>query len=177
MKIFMLIVGTLAVVRCVTLEDPESGLIGGEGQQPATAPEAEQLYIRMTYGGSDYVFVRQQMSWQKAEGNCLKLGMRLVKIDDFNERNWLRSVIESRPNLQKRHYWIGLHSLTYSYQFFWTCGFQQPKYLSWASGEPNSEDDFCVHLDHGRNYDWNNERCHVPLATTFSICETCTLSK
>ncbi|KAL5009101.1 hypothetical protein ScPMuIL_014682 [Solemya velum] len=119
------------------------------------------------YGHSCYKFQRRETNFENAKTRCEAKGAHLVRIEDANENDWIRSQIDTIG----ANWWIGLNDKETEGTFVWNdCPGQQTHFTNWMSGEPNQHDgnqEDCVQIIHSSG-EWND----VPCSKTIKfICE------
>jgi hypothetical protein len=79
--------------------------------------------------GRDYLFCKGERSWQAARVDCAQHGMRLARIDDSAENNFIKSKIVDES-------WIGANDLANEGKWLWDDG--TPFWTGTANGSPVS---------------------------------------
>jgi hypothetical protein len=91
-----------------------SGGSGGSGTPPVL-----DTCVEGTYGDHDYLFCSEPRSWFDANGGCSVVGMRLVRVDDADENQWLfdNANFPSGPDAQA---WLGATDQAVEGEWRWT---------------------------------------------------------
>jgi len=92
------------------------GAAGADGGAPISCNT-------MTYGGHQYAFCDALVAWATARAECEARGMRLVRIDDMLENNWLQAnAIFSASMFRRENLWLGGYEPTTDGDWHWTDG-------------------------------------------------------
>jgi hypothetical protein len=76
-----------------------------------------------TYGGHDYLFCDALVVWATARAECEQRGMRMVRIDDSAENDWLLANAEFSASMARREaLWLGGFEPTTDGDWQWTDG-------------------------------------------------------
>jgi hypothetical protein len=140
---------------------------GGGG----TPPDSE-LCVQASYGGHDYLLCPELRTWFDANAGCAAIGMRLVRVDDADENQWLfdNAVV---PMGRDSRVWLGGWDVPVDGEWRWTDGdlfwlgdelgsAQNGLFAGWSSREPNDVDgdEDCATLDTSSSRpDWIDIRC------------------
>ena len=121
-----------------------SGASGGTGDGGTPNPA---LCVNKAFGAHDYVLCREMRSWADARAGCTAIGMRLVRIDDAAENQWLfaNANVEQGRSSQV---WIGASDSAVEGEWRWTDGdlfwlgangglAQNGLFSGWYPREPN----------------------------------------
>lgn len=135
-----------------------------------------------TFDGHDYLLCKEARSWPEANGGCIAAGMRLVRIDDDSENQWLYDNAFTEVG-RTSIVWIGANDQAVEGEWRWTDGdlfwlgnnlgmAQNGLFSGWYFREPNdvSGAEHCASLEtNGSAPEWYDTRCE--LAAPF-ICES-----
>ena len=130
-------------------------MIGGGGMSGASCPAN-------TFGGHTYAFCAGPLSWANAQSDCIAKGMRLVRIDDSTENNWVVSIAFAGITSVSSIYWpwIGATDVAVTGEWRWTDGAlfwlgnmngspQGGLYNDWVAASPgNGTSSQCGILEH-----------------------------
>jgi hypothetical protein len=130
-------------------------MIGGGGVSGASCPTD-------TFGGHTYAFCVGPLSWADAQTDCLAKGMRLVRIDDSAENDWVVSMAFAGIGSVSSIYWswIGATDVAVTGEWRWTDGAlfwlgnmngsaQGGLYNDWVAASPgNGTSSQCGILEH-----------------------------
>ncbi|KAL9979431.1 hypothetical protein ACROYT_G017102 [Oculina patagonica] len=125
--------------------------------------DCSQDWVR--HGASCYrVIDTPTLSWSDARMTCQNLGGDLAIIRSEDENNCIRDLVMKQQTVQHWGVWIGLHRKDDT-KFYWIDDTPlEGQYSAWASGEPNSIHEKCVHTytQQGRiRGKWNDKRCNL----------------
>lgn len=135
----------------------------------ATADVCPAECVLQLNGPAIYMFCNGQTTWPDARDVCISQGMRLARVDDATEDNWLRTTGDAVLGSDQQ-IWLGAHDLNVEGQWVWTDGSQfwggdangsaiGGSYAHWDNDEPNdaggAED--CAALK--TNGQWNDLPC------------------
>ncbi|TMW54426.1 hypothetical protein DOY81_000418 [Sarcophaga bullata] len=128
----------------------------GENQTNAGKP------IRKAY----LIENEKALNWQKAVEYCKDLGMSLFMIENFDEFEYLKSIIKLKHD-RIVPYWMGAYKA--DGVFKWIKSGENIKLFLWHAGEPNdnSGNEKCIHT-WDNDFDWNDNDCERELSF---ICE------
>jgi hypothetical protein len=130
---------------------------GGSSGSGGVPPDMA-LCNQATYGGHDYVRCQELRTWADANSGCLAIGMRLVRVDDDAENQWLffGANVPSGPDGE---IWLGATDVDAEGEWRWTDGdlfwlgdsggsAQNGLFSSWYTREPNDASiENCAVLD------------------------------
>jgi hypothetical protein len=137
-------------------------VIGGGGMSGASCPAD-------TFGGHTYAFCVGPLSWADAQTDCMAKGMRLVRIDDSAENDWVQSIAFAGISSVSSIYWpwIGATDVAVQGEWRWTDGAlfwlgnmngaaQGGLYSDWVAASPgNGTSSECGILEHSAFWkDW-----------------------
>ena len=104
-----------------------------------------------TFGGHDYAFCVGPLSWTDAANECAARGMRLVRIDDAAENNWVQTNAFMGIMSTSSTYWSWIGGIDQAVvgEWRWTDGAlfwlggsngsaQGGLYQNWAAGSPTN---------------------------------------
>ena len=123
-----------------------------------------------SYGGHEYLFCAENLSWADSYAECLSYGYDLVAITDAAEDAWVWATAYA---LVDTDWWIGLNDHSSEGSFVWTTG-EARSYSNWSPGEPNNSyfdgsAENCVHIGwYSPTSSWNDFGC---AALNHFICE------
>jgi hypothetical protein len=145
----------------------------GAGGAPSGVPPDSALCIPGMYGGHDYLLCAEERSWQEANAGCMAIGMRLVRIDDAAENQWVFDNVNV-PGGAPPDVWIGATDAAVEGEWRWTDGDQfwaglsggTPQnglFTAWNSREPNTaiDDEDCAAML-SNTPEWLDARCFTP---------------
>ncbi|XP_016522018.1 ladderlectin-like isoform X1 [Poecilia formosa] len=117
--------------------------------------------------GRCFLYVASEMSWAKAEKNCLSLGANLASIHNVNEYHQVQALITaaSRGSGQT---WIGASDAEQERTWLWSDG-SPMIYTNWCRGQPDNwkGNQNCVVMNYQDNKCWDDHTCDVSLP---SVC-------
>lgn len=125
--------------------------------------------------GHSYALCASGVSWGQGSSGCAAMGMKLVRIDDAAERDWVRAEASA---LGLGELWIGASDQAAEGQWVWPDGAQfwsggsggmtvGGLYASWNGGEPNDDGtEDCAKMNAGGS--WHDTECGNNLPT---VCE------
>jgi len=121
-----------------------------------------------TFRGRRYLFCDGDTNWTTARDTCAAQRMRLARVDDAAENNWMRSTA-TRLNRDSDSFWIGANDRGSENRWVWIDGTQfwqgrgngsavGGRYNRWNGGEPNDSrgEDCAEMLGNGT---WNDSDC------------------
>ena len=107
-----------------------------------------------------YLKIKEKLTWNRGEEECLKLCASLPVIKSAAENDFLLSLTES-----ERSFWLGMESVERDNKFQWVDGTQVADgFSAWAQGEPNllgKENCGYLYTVGARKGEWNNNPCEV----------------
>lgn len=130
----------------------------GSGGSSVGVPPDLSLCNQASYGGHDYLLCQEPRSWAAANGGCLAIGMRLIRIDDDAENQWLNANANV-PSGANGEVWLGATDEEVEGEWRWTDGdlfwlgdragsAQNALFSLWYFREPNNVDiENCAVLD------------------------------
>ncbi len=135
-----------------------------------------------TFNGRDYAFCDAKVDWTTARAECEQRGMRLARIDDVAENDWIVATAVFTAAMYKRDaLWIGGYEPTTDGDWHWTDGDAfwsgaangtavGGRYTNWDSREPNNAvgPESCVAIPLNNNSFWFDWQCTVP---QYFVCE------
>jgi hypothetical protein len=168
------------------------GDAGGGGAEIATgagaggggAPPDPSNCAEASFGGHGYLLCEEMRSWFDAHAACVAIGMRLVRVDDANENQWLfeNSVV---PGGRDSQVWLGASDQAVESEWRWTDGElfwlgdetgtpQNGRFAGWYSREPNDGDldgdEDCASLEtNSSTARWYDSSCAL---TKSYVCES-----
>ena len=97
----------------------------------------------MRFNSYCYLANGSPKTWDQAQEYCKSLGATLVKINSFEENEFVLDLAKKQaPSVTK--VWIGMHY--YAFDFYWH-DYSIPVYKNWAIGKLNGKDDEpCVQM-------------------------------
>uniref|UniRef100_G3Q1V0 C-type lectin domain-containing protein n=1 Tax=Gasterosteus aculeatus aculeatus TaxID=481459 RepID=G3Q1V0_GASAC len=100
-----------------------------------------------------------EMTWGKAEKNCLSLGGHLASVHSVLEYHDIQKAIIS-SSFHHPTTWIGGSDAQEEKQWFWSDG-TRFDYTNWANGEPNSlaGHQHCIQMNFGDAKAWDDGNC------------------
>jgi hypothetical protein len=124
-----------------------AGGSGTSGSADAGGPPDAALCLTKAFGAHDYLLCREMRSWADARSGCTAVGMRLVRIDDDPENQWLFANANVDPG-RSSLVWIGASDAAVEGEWRWTDGdlfwlgpntgmVQNGLFAGWYSREPN----------------------------------------
>jgi formylglycine-generating enzyme required for sulfatase activity len=120
-----------------------------------------------TYGGHNYLFCGNTLSWQDARDFCQSYGGDLVAVGDSGENGWIKG--QPLDNTT----WMGYVQYSNSSEpdGYWRWSHGNPVgFEDWYASEPNNavagED--CANFYQAESYQWNDHTCETPFDF---ICE------
>lgn len=117
-----------------------------------TAPVCETGWD--SHKGHCYFFSGNTKTWIEAERECRKRSSNLVKVDNYAERNWLKTTSKAKNSRADR--WIGARQVNGKWE--WVSDLSPLTFTSWAPTEPNSVNENCAHM-RGPSFNWNDYSC------------------
>jgi hypothetical protein len=138
------------------------------------------LCNQATYGGHDYLLCKELRAWDDANDGCTVVGMRLVRVDDANENQWLFTNANI-PNGSMVEVWLGAADRAVEGEWRWSDGelfwvgdsggtAQNGLFNAWYFREPNNvNDEDCAVLDTASKPEWYDYDCALPLSY---VCES-----
>jgi hypothetical protein len=156
LRIALLAAGaSLAALGCVA----EGGEAFSQGEDVAEAAEA------VTFGGHDYLFVTNLVTWSEARSYCVQNGYDLVTISSPEEQAFLTAEETSRA---ASPFWIGYNDRGVEGTFTWASG-EPAVYVNWRPNQPNNDSNQdCVEDNSQGTGQWNDVDCSRDL---HFICE------
>jgi hypothetical protein len=159
-----------------------NGGSGGGGSGGSAGAPNPTLCNNGTFNGHTYLLCKEERNFATANSGCIAAGMRLVRIDDAAENQWLFDNAFTEVG-RNSLVWIGATDLAVEGEWRWTDGemfwlgnetgmAQNGLFNDWDSREPNnvSTAEHCASLEsNGSTPSWWDTRCE--LATPF-ICES-----
>lgn len=151
--------------------------LGGSGNG---VPPDLALCNQATYGGHDYLLCQELRSWADANDGCTVVGMRLVRVDDANENQWLFTNANT-PNGVSSDVWLGATDGAVEGEWRWTDGElfwvgdqagtpQNGLFNGWYFREPNNvNEEDCLTLETAAKPEWYDHQCHLTLSY---VCES-----
>jgi hypothetical protein len=135
-----------------------------------------------TYGGHSYLFCTGLLTWAAAEADCEAQGMRLVRIDDVAELDWVGTVAfaaEGTNNSTTVWRWLGANDISVDGEWRWVDGEQFWQgtqtgmavgglYEHWANFQPLAKDDCAMMQNTNGTPYWNAMDCTL---TNPYVCE------
>ena len=113
-----------------------------------------------------YKYVATDMTWAKAELNCVSEGANLVSIHSLDEENFVQTLIENFDHASGM-IWIGLSDLHEAGSWMWSDGCAA-KFYHWSSGQPtNYGNEGCVEKNNYGDMKWNDRDCNALIP---SVC-------
>lgn len=159
-----------------------TGSAGNGGTSGNSTPPDMALCKMGSYGGHNYLLCSEQRSWVDANGGCVAIGMRLARVDDAGENQWLlNNAYKSGGN--NSYVWLGGTDQAQEGDWRWTDGSlfwvggqnglpQNGLFTGWYLGEPNNINNAenCVSLEtKSTSMGWYDTRCERPQPY---ICES-----
>jgi hypothetical protein len=139
------------------------------------------LCRRASYGEHDYLLCQELRSWPDAKAACIVIGMRLARVDDANENEWLFANANT-PGGSSSGVWIGASDSVVEGEWRWTddelfwlgdaAGAAQNGFFqAWYFREPNNvnEEDCATLETTSATPDWYDYRCTLSLSY---VCES-----
>jgi hypothetical protein len=128
-----------------------------------------------TYGGHAYAFCDGPIDQLHAVADCATKAMKLVRIDDRLEQDWVRQMAFKRAgtnNPSAVWRWLGGNDINVKGEWRWQDGTQfwqgtqsgSPVgglYTNWATGQPSSQDD-CQMMQNQASAVWDAMPCTLP---------------
>ncbi|CAH3043639.1 unnamed protein product, partial [Porites lobata] len=114
-----------------------------------------------------YIVISNNTTWHQAQSYCERWGGELVKINSFDENEFVLKLVHSRaPSLKQ--IWIGLNWNPSVNNFIWSDN-SVPFYKFWAPGEPSGKSrEPCSNMWIARTYlpyeasgYWNDRPCGI----------------
>jgi hypothetical protein len=144
------------------IEDPDAS-----GDPRACSPGCKGV-VR----GHSYMICNVEASWAAAEADCESHGLKLVRVDNADENNWLHDIaFRSSPGIDRN--WLGGSDLSGVGDWRWADGTKfwsglasgsavNGLYNNWSTGEPNNMGDVehCVVMFFVST--WNDDDCATP---------------
>jgi hypothetical protein len=153
---------------------------GGVGGGGTGVPPDMALCNQVSYGGHDYLLCQEQRPWEDANNGCIAIGMRLVRVDDANENQWLFTNANT-PNGQASEVWLGASDRAVEGEWRWSDGElfwvgdpvgtpQNGLFDAWYFREPNNvNDEDCAALETAAKPEWYDHHCELSLSY---VCES-----
>jgi hypothetical protein len=152
---------------------------GGNGGSAGGTPPDMALCTPGSYGGHEYLICQELRSWDDANGGCIAIGMRLARVDDANENDWLYDTIRTGAATEV---WLGATDRAVEGEWLWTDGegfwlgddggtAQNGLFSGWYFREPNNvNEEDCGALEaQSAKPEWYDFQCHIALAY---VCES-----
>jgi hypothetical protein len=150
---------------------------GGGGTPPDSA-----LCVQASYGGHDYLLCPELRTWFDANSGCAAIGMRLVRVDDPNENQWLFENVLV-PGGRDSQIWLGARDVPTEGEWRWTDGevfwlestdsIRNGLFAAWYWREPNdtaaSADEDCASMETSPAPEWYDWDC---VAAKSYVCES-----
>jgi hypothetical protein len=150
-----------------------AGFAAAAGAGGGTPPDAA-LCSEAAFGGHDYLLCAETRSWFDAHGGCVAIGMRLVRIDDASENQWLFDNAVVAGGRESR-VWLGASDLAAEGEWRWTDGelmwlggidgaAQNDLFVGWSPREPNNVNglEHCASLEtNSSTPEWFDRQCHL----------------
>jgi len=140
-----------------------AGAAGNDGGAPITCNT-------LTFGTHQYAYCDALVDWSTARAECEARGMRLVRLDDSLENDWLVTNASFSATMFRREaLWLGGYEPTVDGDWHWTDGDAfwsgdangaavGGRYVNWNRGEPNNavgpESCLAMNLNGTTWYDW-----------------------
>lgn len=154
---------------CDGLDNDCSGTADDAGACPATCDGH-------VYDGHAYAFCSEAVDYPTAAAKCAALSMLLVRIDDANEKDWLRGVCfvgVGSNNTSTVWAWLGASDLAVAGEWRWADGTQfwqgtqtgapvAGLYANWAAGQPVSKDSCATMQNNPADSFWSAQPCSSP---------------
>jgi hypothetical protein len=150
---------------------------GGGGTPPDSASCTDA-----SFGGHEYLLCEEMRTWFDAHGGCAAIGMRLVRVDDANENQWLfdNAVV---PGGRDSQIWLGAWDVPREGEWRWTDGelfwlgdqmgsAQSGLFSGWSPREPNDVGgaEECASLETNTSApEWFDSECDLLKAY---VCES-----
>uniref|UniRef100_G3N746 C-type lectin domain-containing protein n=1 Tax=Gasterosteus aculeatus aculeatus TaxID=481459 RepID=G3N746_GASAC len=111
------------------------------------------------YNGRCFRFIPREMTWAKAEKNCLSLGGHLASVHSVLEYHEIQKAIMS-SSFHHPSTWIGGSDAQEENQWIWSDG-TRFDYTNWANGEPNNlrGHQNCIQMNFGDAKAWDDCNC------------------
>lgn len=158
-----------------------SGGTGGSGGTGDGGPPNMALCDQGTYGGHDYLLCEELRTWGDASEGCLAVGMRLVRVDDADEDEWL-FMNANTPQGSTSEVWLGATDQAVEGEWRWSDGdlfwvgdqagtAQDALFAGWYFREPNNVDtENCAVLDtKSVEPEWYDYSCELVMPY---VCES-----
>lgn len=153
----------------------------GGGGSSGTPPDPGSC-SQDTHGGHDYLLCSELRSWTDADAGCTVIGMRLVRIDDETENQWLFDQAIT-PGGSDSQVWIGATDLAAEGEWRWNDSelfwigdsggsAQNGLFAGWYFREPNNVSgvEHCASLEtNTASPQWYDSNCE--LAKSY-VCES-----
>ncbi len=128
------------------------------------------------YGGHTYALCDGPLSWSDAQADCVAKGMRLVRIDDDQENQWVLTNayanVPASNNMLAVWRWLGASDVAVVGEWRWTDGalfwlggqngaIQNGLYANWVAGSPTSTGmaTDCAIMQHNMLGFWTDQFC------------------
>jgi hypothetical protein len=128
------------------------------------------------YGGHTYALCDGLLSWNDAQADCVARGMRLVRIDDDQENQWVLTTAFANVPAGENHLavwrWLGASDVAVVGEWRWTDGVlfwlggqngapQNGLYSNWVQGSPTSTGmaTDCAIMQHNMLGFWTDQFC------------------
>jgi hypothetical protein len=135
------------------------------GEEPSDGEGVAESAEAVSYGGHDYLFVTNLVTWSDARTYCVQNGYDLVSISSSAEQAFLTGEESSRSSSP---FWIGYNDRGNEGTFTWVNG-ETPVYVNWRPGQPNNNNnEDCVEDNSQDTGQWNDVDC---AQTRHFICE------
>ncbi len=135
-----------------------------------------------TFNGHDYTFCDGEGTWEEARVACRSRGLRLARIDDAVEDDWVASTSALHFGAGGRVYaWAGGSDLAVEGEWRWEDGDQFWEgeatgvpigglYTNWRNGDPNNLNDVehCLAINITNTPDWIDYECQL---VSHVVCE------
>lgn len=125
---------------------------------------------------SCYLFVARETTWLAAEGNCIRRGATLAKINSQDKNDFLRNYLRSNSRVFSGYdLWVGGKRLQDG-SWQWSDGAplggvtssDGGNFSDWDEGKPDAFLNTCLELEADFRYHWNDDFCDE---LNFYICE------
>merc|ERR1711988_239236 len=122
------------------------------GQVRAAAPECKGQLGWVYHKGFCYMFTSYHETFLKAEEECNKVGAYLADINEEEENNWIKSVLNVINPKDGTDYWAGGLDADRNKQMQWITG-NPMNFKNFAKDQPDGQP--YAHLDFDLGFGWN----------------------
>ncbi|XP_043954894.1 ladderlectin-like [Gambusia affinis] len=106
-----------------------------------------------------FQYVADEMTWARAERNCLSMGANLASIPNMNEYRQIQTLIFTASH-ESNVAWVGGSNAQEENIWLWSDG-NRFSYTNWCPGEPNNDEGMqrCLHINNSDAKCWDDYWC------------------